>query len=153
MICAPLLLRRAIVLISAGMATALHVCVPVGAQQIVRADQFAYAIPVILSGSDALNYLDIPQAVYEGAVHADLADLRVVNAGGEPVPHALKPRPGPESAPVPLVDLPYFPLTGSRDIRTDQLEIRTERSKQGTIVRVIPTLHVSGRNFNSAFFQ
>jgi hypothetical protein len=121
------------------MATALHVCVPVGAQQIVRTDQFAYAIPVILSGSDALNYLDIPQAVYEGVVHADLTDLRVVNAGGEPVPHALKPRPGPESAPVPLVDLPYFPLTGSRDIRTDQLEIRTERSKQGTIVRVIPT--------------
>lgn len=99
-------------------------------------EEFAYAVPVTPSGQDALQQLEVPQAVYEGVVRADLADLRVVNASGEPVPHALRPRPAPGTEPGRLIELPYFPLTGSRDSRTDTLEIRTERTALGTIVRV-----------------
>jgi len=53
---------------------------------------FAYGIPLRTSGQDALQQLEVPRAVYEGVVRADLGDLRVFNAAGEVVPHAFRPR-------------------------------------------------------------
>jgi hypothetical protein len=54
---------------------------------------FAFGVPLETSGPQALFQVELPPAVYEGVVRADLADLRVFNAAGEPVPHAFLPRP------------------------------------------------------------
>jgi len=114
----------------------LAILVSLCANAAMASEEFAYAVPVTLSGQDALQQLEVPQVVYEGVVRNDLADLRVVNAGGETVPHAFKPRPAAGTEPGQLVDLPLFPVTGSRDDRSDALEIRTERTARGSIVRV-----------------
>ena len=46
-----------------------------------RASDFAYAVPIDIDGNGALYQLELPQSVYEGAVHGDLSDLAVFNGG------------------------------------------------------------------------
>jgi hypothetical protein len=109
------------------------------ASGVERPEDFAYAVPIDVDGNGALYQLDLPQSVYEGAVHGDLSDLAVFNSGAEAVPFALKPRPAPATTSAPLVELPYFPLLGSQGTNAEALDIRAERNTAGTIVRVIST--------------
>jgi hypothetical protein len=102
-----------------------------------RAGDFAYAVPIDIDGHSALYQLELPQSVYEGAVHSDLSDLAVFNGEAEAVPFALKPRPSPATASAPPIELAYFPLRGSHGTHADALDIRAERNTSGTIVRVI----------------
>ena len=106
-----------------------------GAQE--RPDDFAYSVPLQLSGDGGLYQLDVPQPVYEGVTRVDLADVRVFNGRGEIVPHALKPRSAPGTAPAPWVEVPFFPLRGSQGTAAESLDIRAERSAAGTIVRIL----------------
>ena len=108
-----------------------------GASAQERPDEFAYSVPLELSGDNALYQLEVPRPVYEGVTRADLADVRVFNGRGEIVPHAWKPRPAPGTAPAAWVELPFFPLRGSPGTPAENLDIRAERSAAGTIVRVI----------------
>jgi hypothetical protein len=102
-----------------------------------RSGDFAYAVPLDIDGNGALYQLELPQSVYEGAVHGDLSDLAVFNGGAEAVPFALKPPPSPATTSAPPIKLPYFPLQGSQGNHADALDIRAERNTAGTIVRVI----------------
>jgi hypothetical protein len=99
-------------------------------------NEFAYSVPLELSGDSALYQLEVPRQVYEGVTRADLADVRVFNGRGEIVPHAWKPRPVPGTAHAAWVELPFFPLHGSAGTAAQSLDIRAERSGAGTIVRV-----------------
>ena len=108
-----------------------------GASAQERPDEFAYSVPLELSGASALYQLEVPRPVYEGVARADLADVRVFNGRGESVPHAWKPRPAPGTAPAAWVELPFFPLRGSPGTPAESLDVRAERSAAGTIVRVI----------------
>ena len=47
---------------------------------------FAFRLPVRAEGEHAFLRLEIPDAVYEGIVRADLGDLRLFNGDGEIVP-------------------------------------------------------------------
>ena len=47
---------------------------------------FAFGIPLETVATEALFDVEVPAAVYAGVVRADLGDLRVFNAAGEPVP-------------------------------------------------------------------
>jgi hypothetical protein len=110
-------------------------CLGAAAQE--RLDEFAYSVPLELSGDSALYQLEVPLPLYEGVTRADLADVRVFNGHGEVVPHAWKPRPAPGTAPAAWVKVPFFPLRGSPGTPAEHLDIRAERSAAGTIVRVI----------------
>lgn len=114
----------------------LGLCAALTAAAAERAEEFAYAIPLELSGNGALYQLEVPQVVYEGVTRADLADLRVFNGHGENVPHALKPRSPPGRAPAPWVALPFFPLRGAQGTPLESIEVRAERTAAGTIVRI-----------------
>ena len=59
------------------------------------AHDFAAGLPLSTPGRAAFYRLTLPAAVYQGAAHADLRDLRVFNGAGEPVPYALL-APAPE---------------------------------------------------------
>src|SRR5262252_298439 len=75
-----------------------------------RPQDFAYGIPLAVDGRDAFYQVEMPRAVYEGVVRADLGDVRVFNAAGEVVPHALRPRlTATKAAPAP-VKATLFPL-------------------------------------------
>jgi hypothetical protein len=101
-----------------------------------RPDDFAYAVPVEIGAGEALQRLEIPQAVYAGSVEAYLADLRVFNGRGETVPFAFLPRAVPESAESEAVPLRFFPLHGMRGTAAQDLDVRAERTADGTVVRV-----------------
>jgi hypothetical protein len=97
---------------------------------------FAFGLPVEVDGSEALYEVDIPASVYQGVTRADLGDLRVFNADGEPVPFALEPRP-PQRAQTPQpVAVQYFPLYGDQAADLEGLRLRVEKSGAGTVVSV-----------------
>ena len=89
---------------------------------------FAYAAPVEVSSQEALLWLALPSAVYEGVVRTDLGDLRVFNAAGEVVPHAFLPQSeGPKEVAPPL-GVPLFPLRGAAAHGLDGVDVRVDRT-------------------------
>ncbi len=97
---------------------------------------FAYAVPLLFEGQDALYQATLPLGVYQGIVRGDLGDLRVFNAQGEVVPHMLRqPERSNTSQPV-LGKLAYFPLRGAANAGLDQLAVRIRRNTAGTLVDI-----------------
>lgn len=97
---------------------------------------FAYGIAIRAEEGEALYRLELPRAVYRGAVRPDLGDLRVFNGAGEVVPHAFRPRAAVEAQKRAPVALPVFPLYGEDAKQMDGLSLRVERSASGTIVQL-----------------
>jgi hypothetical protein len=122
-----------------AMLTALLVAcaLPAGAGE--RLEQFAYSAPLEIGSGEALQRAEIPETVYEGTVHPHLADLRVFNAAGEMVPFAFLPRPAPQETSARAVTLRFFPLRGTVGGSAQDLDIRAERTADGTLVRVRST--------------
>ena len=81
----------------------------VPAEEPLRREDFAYCLPLKLSGSRPVASLSLPAEIYKGCTRPDLGDLRVFNAQG-PVPQLLRPL-QPEQAARPPQSLPFFPLT------------------------------------------
>ncbi len=89
---------------------------------------FAYAAPVEAASQEALLWLELPSAVYEGAVRADLGDLRVFNAAGEVVPHAFLPRSEGAKVVEPPLRVPLFPLRGAAAAGLQDVDVRVDRT-------------------------
>lgn len=100
-----------------------------------RPADFAYGIAIKTGAPNALYEFEIPLAVYRGVTRSDLGDVRVFNADGEIVPHALKPRDEAQTKPTATVQLPVFPLRGGGD-KTFVSDIRIQRRGDGTIVSI-----------------
>jgi hypothetical protein len=64
--------------------------------------------PIVLRGQAAYHGLTIPLPVLAQARHADLGDLRVLNARGEPVPHAWVDEAVPASVQEQQQALPFY---------------------------------------------
>jgi len=122
----------------------LCVLASLGAAAQERPDDFAYSVPLEVSGDGALHQLDVPRSVYEGVTRVDLADVRVFNGRSEIVPHALKPRPAPGTAPAAWVEVPFFPLHGAQGTASERLDIRARRTPAGTIVEITRDKAVGG---------
>ena len=97
---------------------------------------FAYGIPIRADGGESLYRLELPRAVYLGAVRPDLGDVRVFNGAGEIVPHAFLPRVAVETQKRAPVALRFFPLYGDDPGQVDGLSLRVERNASGTIVQL-----------------
>jgi len=95
---------------------------------------FAYAVPLLFEGQDALYQATVPLGVYQHTVRGDLGDLRVFNAQDEVVPHMLQqPERSSTSQPV-LNKLAFFPLQGPANVGLDQLAVRIKRNAAGTLI-------------------
>jgi len=97
---------------------------------------FAYGIAIRADGGEALYRLELPRAVYRGALRRDLGDLRVFNGAAEVVPHAFRPRASVETQKRKPVALPFFPLYGEDAKQLDGLSLRVERRPSGTIIKL-----------------
>lgn len=103
----------------------------------LKPDDFAFAIPIEAPASAAHLRLDIPLAVYQKALRANLGDLRIFNAAGEVVPHAIVAPPGSRSHTESLAPLSFFPLKARRDSRgVEGLEIVARKGAAGTVLEV-----------------
>ena len=92
---------------------------------------FAYRLPLATAGSAAFFRVDLPAAVYEGALRADLGDVRVFNGSGAAVPVAFLAQPATAREPVAAATLPLFPLrveTSRPDLGDVTLKVRRDAS-------------------------
>ncbi|HSD61255.1 MAG TPA: DUF3999 domain-containing protein [Burkholderiales bacterium] len=103
----------------------------------LKPDDFAFAIPIEAPTNAAHLRLDIPLPVYQKALRADLGDLRVFNAAGEVVPHAIVMPPATRSRTESLAPLSFFPLNARRESKgVEGLEIVARKGAAGTVLEV-----------------
>jgi len=98
---------------------------------------FAYGCALPATSGAGVYRASLPLAVYEKTLRADLGDLRVFNAAGEMVPHAV--RRIAEERKETSTSLPFFPLPGARRPLTADLSLRVIRSAEGAVVTVDAT--------------
>ncbi|HNQ76387.1 MAG TPA: DUF3999 domain-containing protein, partial [Pseudothauera hydrothermalis] len=96
-------------------------------------NDYAYAAPVIIARPAPFQRIELPISVYRVLTHDDLSDLRVFNADGEVVPHALEPRILERSAPGTPVAVPLFMLGAAADSGR-ALNLRIETDERGAVV-------------------
>lgn len=101
-----------------------------------RPQDFAYGIPLGLEGREAFYQVEVPRAVYEGVLRADLGDVRVFNAAGEAVPHAFRERVTSSKAPPAAVKATLFPLRTDAPAGIEGLDLRVERTGGRTVVNL-----------------
>lgn len=98
----------------------------------VRMDDYAQGLVIDLSSQQPLVELGVPDAVYQSVVTDDLSDLRVFNADGVPVPHALCAATTTQPATVSQESLPVYPLQDIRNTNADgtRVEVQTPSGAQ-----------------------
>ena len=118
-----------------SIAAAMLLATSAGAAAADAPGEYAWRWPLAASVAP-LQRVVLPPAIYDGAAHPDLRDLRVFNAAGEIVPYAFVPPPAPASAPV-RVALPLFPLRVDRATPSlDDVTLRVRRAAGGTTIEV-----------------
>ncbi|MDG9925948.1 MULTISPECIES: DUF3999 domain-containing protein [unclassified Pseudomonas] len=105
--------------------------------------EYATQVPLTLEGEGPWYRLELPLGVQMAASHADLRDLRVLNAEGEELAYALtlgsaQPEEKRQEAAV-----KWFPLRGAADTQAAPA-IRVQRGTSGTLVEVAPDSSASG---------
>jgi hypothetical protein len=95
---------------------------------------FRSSAEVTPAGADALHVMELPFEAYRDS-RKDLADIRIFNAAGDPVPFAWAPDPGPMTEPAVPVDLPIFPVRTVPLAGQAHAEV-TVRAADGTLVSI-----------------
>lgn len=117
----------------AALLCLLALAAPATAEPLTSAD-FAYGCPLPVADGNGLYGLDLPLAVYEKVLRADLGDLRIFNGSGEAVPHAVRrvtAEPAQTRQPV-----PFFPLPDGRTKQAVDLSLRVTRHADGAVIAV-----------------
>jgi hypothetical protein len=96
----------------------------------------AYRAPIAAEPAHSHYRLALPPAVYAGVERADLGDLRVLNASGEPVPFAFLPRRQDRPAAVKVQTARLFPLYGEQSKGLDGVKLDVARDASGTVIRL-----------------
>jgi hypothetical protein len=97
--------------------------------------EFAYGIPLTITGRDALYEFSLPTEVYRAVTRSDLGDICIFNGLKEVVPFTLSRTAAPTAATESLT-LPFFPLTGNPERRTSGMSLQVRRDTKGSILRV-----------------
>lgn len=116
----------------------LLLCLPMGGAmaQSLSPDDFARGVPIDPVEGEALQVVLLPPAAYETITRKDLGDLRVFNASGEEVPHAVYLR-GVATPILPQEHaLPFFPLYARSDTPLGDLDVQVRRTPEGAIIEV-----------------
>ena len=97
---------------------------------------YAYNMPLTISGTQGVVQLRLPKALYLHARSAELNDVRVFDASGEPLPFAFqqastRPHVSHRSLPVRL-----FPLHGTRGGSGEPLDLDVSTSDDGRLLSV-----------------
>ena len=98
---------------------------------------YAYTMPVGVSGKQAIVQLRLPRAVYLGARSGDLADLRLFDAAGTAMPFALVERMQRVQVSRPAAPAAVFPVrapAGTRQGLPEGLQIQTR--EDGAVISV-----------------
>lgn len=131
------------------MTVMLLVATAVGAAPPEPSD-FAYGLRLDVEGHSALWQLPLPASIYSRVTRSDLGDMRVFDAAGRVMPHALQRPAAPLKPVAPPGEIPFFPLLTSRQGDGRVRTIRVRRDARGRVVEIIkdaaatsPTAHVT----------
>jgi hypothetical protein len=105
---------------------------------------FAYRMQVVGTGDAAAYRVALPLAVYQKIVHPDLADLRVFNGSGEPVPFAIE-RPAAGTVSNASAALSLFPLKDDSGATLDAIRVTIESGQRAINVQTGDRGPPSGR--------
>jgi len=103
-----------------------------------RPADFATQVPLAVSGTGPWYRLDLPLAVQLNARQADLSDVRVFNAAGEPQAYALSRQSAQRSESRNVTDVKWFPLYAA-DTQTALPDVVMKASTTGTLVEITPS--------------
>lgn len=121
----------------AGLAGLAGLAAPAGAAPI---EAYTARAPLVLRSDEGLQRLELPLAVLQASRSPGLADLRLFDADGTPVPWAWLPEPSPSSESR-EASVPRFPWPPGAQAGADD-GIRVDVDGRGAVVRVRP----AGRN-------
>lgn len=100
-------------------------------------NDFANGLKVRVPAGVAVAAISMPEPVYKSVYRADLGDIRVFNAGGEPVPHLLRYARSQRSQKS-WSPLTYFPISDHSHGIISDYGVYVRTGPDGTIVRIQP---------------
>jgi hypothetical protein len=104
---------------------------------------YAVRLPVTPAAGSALQQLDLPARALIAAKSADMADVRMFNADGQPVPIALYTVPAAVQHRV--VPLRVMPILGAADaLAVTGVSLRIDERQRASVVRVDGTPQAAG---------
>jgi hypothetical protein len=97
-----------------------------------RPDDYAQGVAIDLVSEQPIVQLNVPDTVYQAVVTDDLSDVRVFNADGLPVPHALCAAPMAQAPTVSQESLPVYRLQDIKSAGSDgtRVEVQTPGGAQ-----------------------
>lgn len=99
---------------------------------------FTTQVPLAVSGSGPWYRLELPLAVQLAARQADLSDVRVFNAAGEPQAYALSRQTAERTENRTVTDVKWFPLYAT-DSREKLPDVVMKSTAEGTLLQVRPS--------------
>lgn len=99
---------------------------------------FTTRVPLTVSGEGPWYRLELPLAVQLSARQADLSDVRVFNAAGEPQAYALARQSAQSTESRSLSNVKWFPLYAAADSSEAVPSVRVQSTSTGTLVQVQP---------------
>lgn len=113
-------------------------CMALSAHAQEKPADFKTQVPLSLSGDGPWFRLDLPLSVQLSASQADLADIRVFNAAGEPLAYALARQQAQTTEQRTLTEVKWFPLYNSTEAGAAVPNVRVQSNANGTLVEVQP---------------
>ncbi|SDO49532.1 Protein of unknown function [Pseudomonas azotoformans] len=99
---------------------------------------FTTQVPLSVSGNGPWYRLEVPLAVQLNARQADLADVRVFNAAGEPQAYALSRQASQRTESREVTDVKWFPLYAA-DTQQALPDVVMKATTTGTLVEIKPS--------------
>lgn len=118
---------------------AMGLCVVLSAMAQERPADFKSLVPLSLSGEGPWYRLELPLGVQLRASQADLRDVRVFNAAGEPQAYALARQQAQSTEQRNLSAVKWFPLYNSAQAGDSPPSVRVQSNANGTLVQVQPS--------------
>ncbi|KAE9650454.1 DUF3999 domain-containing protein [Pseudomonas sp. PB105] len=99
---------------------------------------FTHRVPLSVSGNGPWYRLELPLAVQLNARQADLSDVRVFNAAGEPQAYALSRQSSQRTESRNVADVKWFPLYAA-DTQETLPGVVMKTTSEGTLVEIKPS--------------
>jgi hypothetical protein len=99
-------------------------------------DEYSQGLEIFAPDGLPLVGATLPDSVYQGVTRADLGDVRVFNAEGQPVPHAFCAAPAVSEPAITEHSLPVFELRDAPESANDgsRIEVQTAGGTQVNVV-------------------
>ncbi len=102
----------------------------------VSESDFQFKATLITAGQHPMYQVIIPFYVYQGIKRKNLGDMRILNADGVQLPHAIRNIEIERSTSHKSLSLPLFPIHGNKQQNNKDLSVSIGKNASGTLVKV-----------------